>query len=324
MDIRPVDLPELRDETRKDVAANYPAIYEAAIRNGIQFWQPKMDPGPAAVHMVNSEIARLGTAELFFVSAEMTDLAKIAAESMPDFTLMPEDLPSESGLIYFDRPIDVFTDDLIGDDPTRTSIVAASWGRWREAPSSWAHGGVWVTWYSDRDVNFATAPTMDPELERWYRQCRSRLLLDNETPQPFSPNPMKAVKDGEIVSFKDAVADGSSTLVWVGVLKATWLLMQQPLASVTSVTPDRAVRKRLCRSGSEPASVRVIELRRPQHSGQGDGSREFHHQWIVRGHWRQQWHPKREVHRPAWIAPHVKGPEGAPLIGGEKVYAWKR
>jgi hypothetical protein len=69
----------------------------------------------------------------------------------------------------------------------------------------------------------------------------------------------------------------------------------------------------------------VIELRRPKtSSGPGDGDREYHHQWIVRGHWRQQWHPKRQVHRPVWIAPHIKGPEGAPLIGGEKVYALKR
>ena len=324
MDIRPVDLPELRDETRKDVAANYPAIYEAAIRSGIQFWKPTLSPGPAAVHMVNSELARLGTAELFFVSAEMADLAKVAADSMPDFTLMPEDLPARSGLIYFDKPIDEFTDDLIGDEPTQTSIVAASWSHWREAPSSWPHGGVWITWYSDREANFRTTPAMDPALERWYRNCRSRLLLDNETPQPFSPDPMKAVLDGEIVSYRDVVADDSSTLRWVGVLKATWLLMQQSVATVTSVQPDRAARKRIRRSGSEPSLVRVIELRRPAHSGSGDGSREFHHQWIVRGHWRQQWYPARQVHRPVWIAPHIKGPEGAPLLGGEKVYAWKR
>jgi hypothetical protein len=100
--------------------------------------------------------------------------------------------------------------------------------------------------------------------------------------------------------------------------------MQQTLAQTTEVHVDRAARKRLRRLGQEPTPVRVIELRRPAHSGSGDGSREFHHQWIVRGHWRQQWYPAREVHRPVWIAPHIKGPEGAPLIGGEKVYAWKR
>ena len=102
--------------------------------------------------------------------------------------------------------------------------------------------------------------------------------------------------------------------------------MQQPLADSSTVEPDRAARKRLHRAGQEPAPVRVIELRRSRNtaSGHGESDREYHHRWITRGHWRQHWYPKRQVHRPVWIAPHIKGPEGAPLIGGEKVYALKR
>ena len=108
-------------------------------------------------------------------------------------------------------------------------------------------------------------------------------------------------------------------------MQTAGLMMQQPLAIASELEPDRAARKRLRRAGQEPKPVRVIELRRPKTSGgTGDGIRDYRHQWIVRGHWRQQWYPKRQVHRPAWIAPHVKGPEGAPLIGGDKVYAWKR
>ncbi len=114
MDIRPVDLPELRDETRRDVAANYPAIYEAEIRRGAQFWRPLMAPGPAAAHMVNAELARLGVAELFYVSAEMAGLARTAAESMPDFTLTPDDLPAEYGFLYFASPVDTFFNDDTG------------------------------------------------------------------------------------------------------------------------------------------------------------------------------------------------------------------
>jgi hypothetical protein len=44
----------------------------------------------------------------------------------------------------------------------------------------------------------------------------------------------------------------------------------------------------------------------------------------VRGHWRQQWYPSIQDHRPVWIAPHRKGPEDAPMLGGEKVYQWSR
>jgi hypothetical protein len=108
-------------------------------------------------------------------------------------------------------------------------------------------------------------------------------------------------------------------------MRAAWLLMQQPLAEIEDIEPDRATRKRLRRFGQEPAPVLLIGLRRPKSAAdRGDGAREYQHQWIVRGHWRQQWYPKRQVHRPVWIAPHIKGPEGAPMIGGEKVNVWKR
>ncbi len=39
----------------------------------------------------------------------------------------------------------------------------------------------------------------------------------------------------------------------------------------------------------------------------------FHHRWIVRGHHRAQWYPSQQAHKVIWIAPHVKGPDGAPL-----------
>ncbi|MEU1497234.1 hypothetical protein [Streptomyces sp. NPDC005732] len=111
---------------------------------------------------------------------------------------------------------------------------------------------------------------------------------------------------------------------YVRALHTVWLLMRQQLADTRSVEPDRASRKRMRRDHYEPKAIRVVSLRRPQGASTGGGESSFQHQWIVRGHWRQHWHPKRQVHRPVWIAPHVKGPEGAPMIGGEKVYAWKK
>jgi hypothetical protein len=40
---------------------------------------------------------------------------------------------------------------------------------------------------------------------------------------------------------------------------------------------------------------------------------------VVRGHWRNQWYPSLNARRPLWIAPYLKGPDDAPLLGGEKV-----
>lgn len=103
-----------------------------------------------------------------------------------------------------------------------------------------------------------------------------------------------------------------------------YLLRQKHVVDTTVLTPDRPTRRRAAREGREAPDVRVLSLRGVgSGGGSGDGSREYLHQWIVRGHWRRQWYPSIQQHRPRWIAPHVKGPDGAPLLGGEKVYATK-
>lgn len=38
------------------------------------------------------------------------------------------------------------------------------------------------------------------------------------------------------------------------------------------------------------------------------------HRWWVRGHMRAQWHPSTQDHSVIWIAPHIKGPAGAPIV----------
>jgi hypothetical protein len=103
------------------------------------------------------------------------------------------------------------------------------------------------------------------------------------------------------------------------------LLMKQTLTEQHEAVPGRAARRRLERAGyREPPAVRIIRLRRIEHAPGGHEDREYHVRWIVRGHWRNQWFPARQLHRPVWIAPHLKGPADAPLIGGEKVNVWNR
>lgn len=321
MEIRPQDLPEIRSEVVAWHLTHGPATFDVAIRMGLMPLRPEGDVHAAAQYLAHAEAQRVMNGELFWVNADMTELASVAAKSMPGFTLSPQDMPSPWGLMVFERPIRLIK--TTGGDVT--PIVAAAWGPW--APLNWESGGVWVSWYSDvgaaidRSLSgqFANqAGEMAPTVAAMLRAECSALIYDCETVAPFTETTVASVDalSGE--------AAGSDSL-GVDLMKAVWLLMQQPLAQSTNVAPDRAARKRLRRKQEEPAIVRVIELRRPPHSdGDGSGVREYHHAWVVRGHWRQQWYPAREVHRPVWIAPHIKGPEGAPLIGGEKVYAWKR
>lgn len=111
---------------------------------------------------------------------------------------------------------------------------------------------------------------------------------------------------------------------WALVARCCWLLMQQRIAVETVERPSRASERRLRRAGKPVDAVRVITLRHPEHHGYPTSDRTYHHRWVVRGHWRKQWYPSQERNIPIWITPYVKGPDGAPLLAGEKVYAWKR
>ncbi|MEV7154860.1 hypothetical protein AB0N77_09575 [Streptomyces misionensis] len=310
--VRPQDLPEARAEVVAYHLSKGPAMFDVCIRAGVMPFRP-----PGGIHQAAQELARLEAervrnGELFWVNSDMTELVAAASKTMPGFTLSPADMPSPWGFMAFEKPIRVITSELTGDD---IPIVAASWGPYPAA--DFDNGGVWASWYSDVDAVVNRKSGLPAEVKAMMQSELPTFTYDCESVAPFS--------DTELKSVTPSGEEPGENALGVDLLKAAWLLMAQPLAEVSEVEPDRAARKRLRRANQDPKSVRVIELRRPQRSGEaGPGIREYHHAWVVRGHWRQQWFPKRQVHRPVWIAPHIKGPEGAPLIGGEKVYALKR
>lgn len=71
-----------------------------------------------------------------------------------------------------------------------------------------------------------------------------------------------------------------------------------------------------------PPSVVTIRLRpRINPDASEAEAREYRHRWEVRGHWRlQACGPNRSERRRIWVEPHVKGPDGAPMLEHEKLY----
>jgi hypothetical protein len=98
---------------------------------------------------------------------------------------------------------------------------------------------------------------------------------------------------------------------------AMLLFMDQRILVSAQHEAERHTRKRVQRQGYEHVPlVRVIELRRRQGRPAPKGEHEtiaWAHQWIVSGHWRQQWYPSLNANQPRWIMPYVKGPEDKPL-----------
>lgn len=318
---KPTDLPGVRARVIEYLRETGVSMFRTAINENRQPFRRGRSAEEDAQELARNEIRRVRDAELFWVNNDMTALALAAAPSLPSYSLHSEDLPAPAGLLVFDRSI--------GETKTYPAafVRAIAWG---PTPDGLLPG-VWVSWYTDTDLNLERTPNEYftqksgfsgdfDELRRRMRRILPELCYDNESAMFFgdSQGPAVAAETGEEIAVE-------TSAYRLDVVRATWALMQQPVARVDEAAFNRADRRRLQRNQIEPAPVRVIALRRPKSSSQGtDSGREYHHRWIVRGHWRQQWYPARQLHRPVWIAPHVKGPEDAPILGGEKVHAWTR
>lgn len=262
----------------------------------------------------------LRRAGLFFVEPDMAKLAAHAAKSLPDLTLEPRDLPAPCGVLYSPEPIFI-----AGGGANR--IHGAAW-----APCPLEGGGyvgldgqtvpctaIWLAYLVDRDAHLSR---MSAAARReWSRGWLPRLHHLNSAG-------VCVLEHSDRQALEETHARGYDTHP-LQVLKAAWVLMQQEgLVRETEAGPARAARKRLLRDdvAEDAMKVRVFALRRPTHPppGAGMSDREYQHQWIVRGHWRNQPYKTQGVTRPIWIAPHIKGPEGAPLLGGERVLHWKQ
>ncbi|WP_329220275.1 hypothetical protein [Streptomyces microflavus] len=286
--MRAADVPELRAEL--SAFANSPdgASYWEGHARTVDYYRSIDVTGADLARAVQNSLE----GDLFAVTGPMGELAVAAGQSLGLFDMEAQDLPTPTGVLFFEDPPELLQG-IDGDD-LPLIIQGAAWSVGDDGEGGYA----WIT------------PIAQMSSDQAIRLGGPRLL-------PFSMADEAPAEERERMLFDHLIVT----------LRAAWLLMQQPLSEESTLEPDRATRKRLRRVGREPAEVRLIELRRPKGaSGQsgGDGDREYHHQWIVRGHWRQQWYPARQVHRPVWIAPHVKGPEGAPLLGGEKVNVLKR
>jgi hypothetical protein len=110
---------------------------------------------------------------------------------------------------------------------------------------------------------------------------------------------------------------------------AALYLMAQRLATTVRHETDRATRRRAERQQQQaPPFIRVVTLRRLEEARPKNPTPaevDWQWQWEVRGHWRNQFFPSENAHRPVYIEAYVKGPEDKPLKpGSHKLFAAKR
>lgn len=120
---------------------------------------------------------------------------------------------------------------------------------------------------------------------------------------------------------------GEKAVMGQAMIMACRAFMRLKLVALESVTLPRAERRRLKRQGLPLPEIRVIQLRAREGTGEAQQtSREYHHKWIVKGHWRRLHEPRKEDGAEVtFVHAYVKGPEHAPLLQPrESVYVVAR
>ena len=106
-------------------------------------------------------------------------------------------------------------------------------------------------------------------------------------------------------------ADQAHGAVWpLNEIMAACRFMRLPLAGREIHRLPRQQRRALGRAGKPLQDVQVVVLRRqiaPHEVEDREGDIEWSCHWLVKGHWRRQWHPSLSEHRPIYIDAHLKG-----------------
>ncbi|MBO2448673.1 hypothetical protein J4573_16345 [Actinomadura barringtoniae] len=318
-------LPELRGKLAAWLKDSGPAFYlEMALRGSQQVFPKAPNRRVAAQRLASEERQRILGAELYWVSAEMTALAKHAGSQLTELELYEHDLPSRSGFMVFAEPIGTLHHEDVAVD-----IVAVGWGVRRSAITvdtgwadievgrDWADGAVWFTFYSDPLGPIQAICGDDPDCHRQWRRSIGPFMPDNELILRLGTR-------------EELPTEPGLTTAWGQTVCAAWLLMSQPCAAQTLEDAQRAARRRLAKAGLPTGGVRVIHVRSPQRRASAeerDRQRRprKHRSWVT-GHWRR-YHcgPGRTRVERRWISPYLSGPADRPIRGTtEHVRVWDR
>ena len=267
--------------------------------------------------------------ESYVVAPAMTAIVAAAASCL-DLTgeVLTDDIaPTDAGVLFFPEP--VYQRD---PDGRIHSIGAITWSRAIPAPAAGAATPGWIVagWADFGDPHDPASAELRADLARLPHQAGRfgpYLLVDIDrlpigepvhgvTWNPDDDREWHTAPNGRYVIDTTA----TSTLVASRLAYAFWRIQAQPLATVVAPPLDRHARRRAERA-SITHGTRVVMLRRTsQAADRGEGDAKWHYRvrFAVRGHWRRL-HDKDGRPYRIWINAYIKGPDGAPLLHGEKV-----
>lgn len=288
---------------------------------------------PDAATMMQREAQSAREAELYWVSTDIAHQALDASTDIPHIS--PLDIPADSGIIFFEKPLAPLPMDKTarGVYLTQAKLVAEKLGGTHALKNltsevygvMWAHLGrnmLALHAFGLHGAKPAIPGDVDPRL-----------------PLAYFDLPLGQVTEiGELTQSEGQQA-------FLAFISALWVLMKTPTVAQLSegdIATGVATPRRTQVAEEPPAPFTVPDKRRVQvvdmvpmrhvpdttEEQEGDeGKRQYRrsaYKWVVRGHWRNQRVGKgREERRLTWIASHLRGNPDGPLKTSEKVYTWR-
>lgn len=260
----------------------------------------------------------VGTCETVYVAPNFLSLAESATEGMPDFEFRTADLVMPWGFFYFARPVrmeftSVFEDDIL-DEPDEIWVRAVLCFPVGDSP------------FEERRRTPVTEDTV-MRMTFFIHRTDHRLQTADIT-APFEGTDLEDYRWNSV--FTHQVGKGvrvtSHPNQSLKFFMALNLLMEQKIGYNRVAEPNRPLRRRRDRLAPNMGDIIVAHLRRRvPRNGEHEEWDEAHegpewsHRWLVRGHWRNQWYPSENRHKPVYIMPFVKGPEDKPLIIKDRI-----
>lgn len=272
--------------------------------------------------------------EVFRVSADMTELIRHAAALLDDTDRWSADLlPTEAGFARFDQPLPII--DARGNEML---IHVMTWG---PANLSGPNGEVineeasFVTMWNDLDAqpdHYGTIMLQEhgPKLRRIANRWSfigAEVLTNGTRMGPALLDPRQLLDRGARGAHDEGINTPFTNTFRL--IMAMCMLMEQTIVTTATERPNVHARRRAKERKLSQSDITVVTLRRrsvnTEATTPGESGREWHHRWVVRGHWRwaRVGEGRRETRR-VWVEGHVKGPEDKPLKITQKVYDLKR
>lgn len=257
------------------------------------------------------------TSPVYAVTSEIADVISSAAVSLPSFDMQPHDMPTEHGFVWLEEP-------LMIEDRRGENIVMRAFGWITSHFVTVEDDGAVSETDQVGDGVFFVGFT-DPSDERDHLYEYSKMAGELDTPHQLLPiiSGIHSFDHPEWISETDGMGLVKWFMAFTRFVGETWVDRRMV------VQPRHAIKRAMRATPRvEPPSVQVVQLRRREQTHAApdgeDHSHDWSHRWLVRGHWRNQWYPSMQAHRPKWIPEHIKGPDDKPLIVRDKIFSVSR